>query len=252
MILNSIETGAGAPLVLLHGLFGAAQNWGGLAKRLGQRYRVLAFDARNHGFSPHAEGMDYTDLAADVAETMSAHGVEKARVVGHSMGGKIAMMLALTRPERVERLVVADIAPTQYRADSREYVAAMQAMELQAGMTRREAAAQLTDAVPEEGVRAFLVQNLTFDGNQPRWRVGLDQIAAGMPQIESFEPPKGARYTGPTLFIRGARSAYVREKHMDRIAELFPSVRHESLDTGHWVHAEDPKGFLALVDSFLS
>lgn len=252
MILNTIETGTGEPLVLLHGLFGAAQNWGGLAKRFGQRFRVLALDARNHGASAHAPSMDYATMAADVAETLTAHGVPKARVIGHSMGGKTAMMLALARPELVERLVVADIAPTQYKADSRAYVAAMQAMDLRPGMTRREAAAQLADAVAEETVRAFLVQNLAFDGNMPRWRVGLSDIAAGMSDIESFAPPEGARYTGPTLFIRGTRSAYVREKHMDRIAELFPFVQHASLDTGHWVHAEDPNGFLALVDSFLT
>ncbi len=251
MILNTVESGEGPPLVMLHGLMGAAQNWGGMAKRLGLKHRVLAMDARNHGASPHAAGMDYADLSADVADTMAARGVTRAAVLGHSMGGKIAMMLALTRPAMVERLVVADMSPVRYVAPSRAYVHAMQGMALVPGMTRRDAMAALQPAVPEEGIRAFLVQNLIFDGPAPRWRVALDWIAEGMDAIEDFAPPAGARYDGQTLFIRGSRSDYVLPEYLPAISGFFPAARHVSLEAGHWVHADDPSGFLAALEPFL-
>lgn len=251
MKLNLIETGAGAPVVMLHGLMGSAQNWGGIAKRLGLRHRVLAMDARNHGASGHAAGMEYTAMAADVAETLAAAGIGEAAVLGHSMGGKTAMMLALSRPELVSRLVVADIAPVRYAAPSRAYVEAMIRMALPTGMTRRDAMAALAEAVPEEPIRAFLVQNLVFGDGAPRWRIGLPAIAAGMDAIEDFAPPPGALYPGPVMCIRGSRSGYIQPAHMAAISGYFPAVRHAELAAGHWVHADDPHGFLALIEPFL-
>lgn len=252
MILNIVETGEGPALVMLHGLMGSAQNWGGLAKRLGQRHRVLALDARNHGASAHAAGMDYAAMAADVAETLAARGITRAAVVGHSMGGKTAMMLALAAPALVSRLVVADMAPVRHAAPSRAYVDAMCAMQLRAGMTRRDAMAALQHVVPQENIRAFLVQNLVFGEGAPRWRIGLANIAAGMDAIEDFAAPPGARCTVPALFIRGSRSDYVQPAHMAAIRALFPAARHATLEAGHWVHSEDPAGFLALVEPFLA
>lgn len=251
MKLNLLETGAGAPVVLLHGLMGSAQNWGGIARRLGLRHRALAMDARNHGVSGHAAGMDYAAMAADVVETLAAAGIGRAAVLGHSMGGKTAMMLALSRPDLVGRLVVADIAPVRYAAPSRAYVEAMARMALHPGMTRRDAMAALADAVPEAAIRAFLVQNLVFGDGAPRWRIGLSAIAAGMDAVEDFAPPRDARYTGPVLCIRGSRSGYVQPAHMAAISGYFPAVRHAELATGHWVHADDPHGFLALIEPFL-
>jgi len=255
MILNVVETGPGEvdrpPLVLLHGLMGAAQNWGGIAKRLGQKRRVLALDARNHGASGHAAGMDYATMAADVAETLDARGLTRAAVLGHSMGGKTAMMLALTRPALVERLIVADMSPVKYEAPSRAYVLAMQAMALPEGLTRREAMAALEPAEPSEAIRAFLIQNLVFGAGTPRWRIGLGHIAAGMADIEDFAPPAGARYDGPALFIRGSRSDYVTDARMPAIAAFFPHVRHAVVDAAHWVHSENPNAFLAALEPFL-
>lgn len=251
MILNTVETGEGPALVMLHGLMGAAQNFGGMARRLGMTHRVLAMDARNHGASPHAPGMDYAALADDVAETMAALGVARAAVLGHSMGGKIAMMLALIRPTLVERLVVVDMSPVRYAAPSRAYVVAMQGMPLVPGMTRRDAMAALLPTVPEEGIRAFLLQNLIFDGERPRWRVALDWIAAGMDAIEDFAPPPDARYDGRTLFIRGTRSDYVLPGHMPAIEGYFPRARHAAVEAAHWVHSENPHAFLAALEPFL-
>ena len=252
MRLNAVEAGEGAPLVLLHGLFGAAGNWGAIQKRLAAGRRVIALDLRNHGASGRDAAMDYPAMAADVAETIEALGAAPAAVLGHSMGGKVAMALALARPALVERLVVADIAPVTYPPALRGYVAAMQAVPRHPGLTRREADAALAEAVPEPGIRAFLLQNLRFREGAPSWRLGLEEIAAAMPTIEAF-PELAARYDGPVLVLAGERSNYIRPAHHERIAALFPQARFATVPaSGHWVHAENPAGFLGLLEPFLA
>jgi pimeloyl-ACP methyl ester carboxylesterase len=252
MRLNTVEAGEGAPLVLLHGLFGAASNWGTIQKRLSAQRRVIAMDLRNHGASGRNAAMDYPAMAADVVETLDALGAAPTAVLGHSMGGKVAMALALTRPEAVERLVVADIAPVTYPPALRGYVTAMQAVELRPGLTRRDADAALAEAVPESGIRAFLLQNLRFGEGAPAWRLGLAEIAAGMPVIEGF-PELPGRYEGKVLVLGGERSNYIRTAHHGCIQALFPAARFATVpDAGHWVHAENPQGFLALVEPFLA
>ena len=254
MRLNVIAAGEGPPVVFLHGLFGAAANWGAIQKPLAATHRVLAMDLRNHGASPHAEGMDYGTMAADVAETLEALGIAQAAVVGHSMGGKAAMALALEQPARVSRLLVSDIAPVAYPPRLRGHVAAMQALPLAPGLTRREADAALAEAVPEAAIRAFLLQNLLFARDPPAWRIGLDEIARGLPAIEDFAyAPGGARYDGPTLFVTGARSDYVRAENRAAIRALFPASRFVAIrDAGHWVHADQPAAFLDVVRAFLA
>ena len=242
MILNTVEAGEGGgdPVLLLHGLFGAAQNWGAVQRRLSARHRVLAMDLRSHGASPRG-AMDFAAMAADVAETLAARGAVPAAVIGHSMGGKAAMVLALTRPGPVSRLVVADIAPVAYPPALRGYDEAMRAVPPRPGLTRREADAALTAAVPEAGIRAFLLQNLRFEGGVPAWRLALEEIA-------------GAAYPGPTLVLAGERSDYIRPgEHHARFRALFPAARFATVPgAGHWVHAENPEGFLALVEPFLA
>jgi len=248
MRLNSIEAGAGPCLVLLHGLFGAAGNWGAIQKALAPRYRVLALDLRNHGASPHGFGMDYPTLAEDVAETL---GDAPAIVIGHSVGGKVAMQLALTRPALVHTLIVADIAPVTYAPTLRPFVAAMQGLPLRPGLTRREADAHLATTVPDPAVRGFLLQNLLLSATPPRWRLGLAEIGAAMPEIEGF-PTMANRYPGPTLVLSGSRSDYVRPAHQAPIRALFPAARFVRIaDAGHWLHAEQPAAFLAAVEGFL-
>lgn len=253
MRLNAVEAGAGEPVVLLHGLFGAAQNWGAVQKRLAATgRRVIALDLRNHGASPWAGAMDYPAMAADVAETLAGLGAPRAAVIGHSMGGKVAMVLALQHPGVVERLVVADIAPVAYPPALRPYLDAMRAMSLPPGLARREADAALAAAVPEAGIRAFLLQNLRFDGAAPAWRLNLEAIADAMPAIEGFPAFPGA-YPGPVLVLGGERSGYVRAEHHAAIRALFPAARFATVPAaGHWVHAENPAGFLALVEPFLA
>jgi len=252
MILHSSTTGDGDPLVLLHGLFGRSQNFGSLARRLSGQTQVISLDLRNHGASPHADGMRYEDMVADVTQTLDALGVGCASVLGHSMGGKVAMLCALTHPQRVARLIVADIAPVSYRHANASVAAALRALRLEPGLTRAAADAQLVEAVPEAPVRAFLLQNLAF-GAQPAWRIGLAEIAADMRLIEGFPVIQGGQsFDGPSLFIRGARSGYVKDAAMPAIMALFPAARVETLgDAGHWLHADRPDAFAASVENFL-
>jgi pimeloyl-ACP methyl ester carboxylesterase len=251
-MLAVTEAGAGPPLVLLHGLFGAGQNWGGIRSVLARRFRVLTPDLRNHGASPRAPDMSYAAMAEDVVDMLDAAGIDRAAVLGHSMGGKVAMALALAHPGRVERLVVADIAPVRYRPALRGYVAAMRAIPLRAGLARREADAMLAATIPEPGIRAFLLQNLRFETDPPAWRLGLDEIAAAMPVIEDFAAPPGARFDGPVLVMAGETSGYIRAEHHDAFGALFPALRFATVPgAGHWVHAENPSGFLALLQPFL-
>jgi esterase len=251
-MLAMTEAGSGPPLVLLHGLFGAGQNWGGIRSVLARRFRVLTPDLRNHGASPRAPEMSYAAMAEDVVGVLDAAGIDRAAVLGHSMGGKVAMALALAHPDRVERLVVADIAPVRYRPALRGYVAAMQALPLQAGLARRDADAMLAATIPEAGIRAFLLQNLRFETDPPAWRLGLEELAAAMPVIEDFAVPQGARFDGPVLVMAGETSGYIRAEHHDTFRALFPAVRFATVTgAGHWVHAENPSGFLALLQPFL-
>jgi pimeloyl-ACP methyl ester carboxylesterase len=251
MRLNLVELGQGKPVVLLHGLFGAAQNWGAIQRRLAVRYRVLALDLRNHGDSPHDALMDYPAMAADVAETIAGVTAAPAAIIGHSMGGKVAMALALTEPQLVSRLVVADIAPVTYPPALRPYVEAMQAITLRPGLTRRDADAALAEIIPEPGIRGFLLQNLRLQDGPPSWRLGLEEIAAAMPVLEGF-PEFHTQYGGPVLVIAGERSGYIRPAHEARFHALFPAARFATVPgAGHWVHAENPAGFLAVLEPFL-
>jgi pimeloyl-ACP methyl ester carboxylesterase len=252
MILNTLIAGDGPPVVLLHGLFGAAKNLGAIARALSTQARVLSMDLRNHGDSPHAAGMNYADMAADVAATMAAQSIGKARVIGHSMGGKAAMALALSRPELVERLAVLDIAPMAYDHDYSDYVTAMRAIPLDAGLTRHAAEAALAGAVPDAPMRAFLLNNLIL-GEAPRWRVALEEISTAMPDLFAWgEQPGWQPYPGPTLFLRGGASHYVPEDAAPAIMRLFPGATIQTISgAGHWLHAEQPAAVNAALSEFL-
>jgi esterase len=251
MILHAISRGDGPVLVLLHGLFGQSGNFGAVQRRLAEGgRRVIALDLRNHGNSAHAPGMDYPTLAADVFETLSALGVLPCAVLGHSMGGKAAMALALAHPKAVARLCVADIAPVRYRPHLVTFATAMRDLVLVPGLTRAQADAALAGVVQDAGERAFLLTNLRL-GGVPAWRIGLDAIIAGMDAIQDWPAIAAPPFAGPTLFLSGARSRYVLPDHRPAIAALFPRARFVVLkNAGHWLHADDPEGFFAVVDAF--
>jgi esterase len=255
MRLNAVTLGGdGPPIVLLHGLFGASRNLHSLQKALSaDGHRVLALDLRNHGDSAHAAGMSYSEMAADVRETLEAMDALPCALLGHSMGGKVAMRLALDRPDLVSRLVVADIAPRGYRHGNREIAAAMLALPLHPGMTRAEANRALAEGVADPATRSFLLLSLRLGGEaMPAWRIGLREIAAEMATVEGWENGEVSPYGGPSLFISGGRSAYVANRDHEAIRALFPAAQFAVLpDAGHWLHAEDPAGFLAAVEPFL-
>lgn len=252
MKLAFTESGSGRPVAFLHGLLGAGQNFGAVQKALAARgHRVLALDLRNHGASPHAATMSYPEMAADVAETLGEAGALPAAVVGHSMGGKVAMALALAHPEAVERLLVADIAPVSYGTPLfSHYIAAMRAIPLRSGLTRREADAALAEAVPAAPLRGFLLQNLLFAENPPRWRVPLDVLAAEVDVLGGWPDPPG-RYGGKVLVLAGDSSEYILPAHHARFRALFPAARFATIPAGHWLHAENPAAFLAETTAFL-
>lgn len=255
MRLNVIEAGPadGRPVVIVHGLLGSARNWGGIAQKLGEGRRVLAVDMPNHGASPWTEVMDYPfmarELAAFIAETVKG----PASVIGHSMGGKAAMMLALTRPDLVERLVVVDIAPVPYSHTFAPYIRAMRAAPVATAQRRGDVELAMHGVIDDPRVRAFLMQNLEGAPGAYRWRPNLAVLGASMEDILSFPHlPEGTRYDGPTLFLHGAESDYVLPAHEDLIAALFPQSRlQEIAGAGHWLHADKPGEFVAAVDGFL-
>jgi esterase len=237
------------PLLIAHGLYGSGRNWGVIAKRLSTDRTVLAVDMRNHGQSPWMDSHSYPDMAADLAKVIRAQGRPMA-VLGHSMGGKAAMVLALTHPELVERLIVGDIAPVAYTHDQSRYIAAMRAVDLSRVEKRADAEAQLAALVDDPTLPAFFTQSL--DLKERRWRLNLDVLAAQMPHILGF-PPIGARFDKPVLFLTGARSPYVLPEHRATIKALFPAARFAKIpDAGHWLHAEKPREFEAAVRVWLS
>ena len=250
MILNSLQMGDGPTVVLLHGLFGSLRNFGAVQKSLATENRVIALDLRNHGASPHAPVIGYDTMADDVFETLAELDALPAVLIGHSMGGKVAMRAALDRPDAVTGLVVADIAPVPYPPHLRPVVAALSNLDLTPGLTRAHADAAMTAAVPDTGMRGFLLQNLIL-GAHPAWRIGLAEIVAGMPEIEAWTVT-GEIYAGPTLFIAGERSNYIQHSHRPLIRAEFPAARFVTLkDAGHWLHADNPEGFLTIVQAFL-
>jgi esterase len=253
-VLNLHHTDLGGrghpPLVLLHGLLGSARNWQTVGRALAGHWHVFALDARNHGRSPHAAEMDYATLAEDVARWMAAHHLARAALMGHSMGGKTAMLLACRRPELVERLFVVDIAPKDYSwvAHRREF-AAMTELDLGSLHSRAEAEMRFEARVPNLGMRKFLTTNLERDhAGHWRWVVNLPVLAAALPGLEGNSLVPSDRYTGPVLFITGGRSQYVQPGDHDAIHHHFPQARIEVIpEAGHNPHMDAREQFVPLV-----
>lgn len=237
-MLNATTQGTGDKVVIAHGLYGSGRNWGVIAKRLSDAFTVITPDMRNHGDSPNLETHSYEDLADDLAAFGPAH------FVGHSMGGKAVMTLALTRPDLVQSLAILDIAPTAYTHSQMEPLEAMRRADLSA-ITRRSE----VDLGLDPATTAFLAQSLDVAGK--RWRLNLDTLANEMPKIMSFPDLTGA-YDGPTLLLRGEASDYVRSDHEDKIRALFPTARVETVPgAGHWLHADKPREVEAALRRFL-
>ena len=243
------------PLVVLHGLFGSHRNWQALGKALARRRRVYLLDLRNHGHSPWSDVMDYPAMAADVVAMAGEAGLERVALLGHSMGGKVAMTLALDRPALVERLVVADIAPVAYDHDFDRELDAMRGLDLDAIDRRATADAALAEALPDRGARQFLLGNLDFvDGGKAHWRANLEVLASSMQNLTGWVDGEGERrFEGPVLAVRGEQSPYVDETGIEALRRRFPAVELVTIPAaGHWLHAEAPGPFLDAVSRFLN
>jgi pimeloyl-ACP methyl ester carboxylesterase len=240
------------PLVIAHGLYGSGRNWGVIARRLADIRDVVAVDMRNHGASPWADSHSYPDLAEDLAQVIASLG-GRVDLLGHSMGGKAAMQLALTQGALVRRLVVADIAPVAYSHDQTRHIQAMRALDLADLDGRAEADRRLAALVEDAGLRAFFLQSLDLKAESgPRWRLNLDMLEAEMPKIVGW-PGTAGSFDGPTLFLTGAESHYVRPEHREAIRAQFPRARFAKLiGAGHWLHAEKPREFEEAVRVFLT
>ena len=247
------EQHSGTPLILLHGLLGSLVNWQRIARSLGEHHRVIVPDLRNHGRSPHDPDVSYPALAGDVLELMDAQGVEQAVLVGHSMGGKTAMSLALEHPGRVGRLVVVDIAPVTYEGRLAQLMDALLALPLDRLENRRHADELLARRVTDKAVRDHMLQNLQRADRGWRWRNNLRALRDGLDSISAFpEYPRGVKYRGPVCFIRGERSDYIRPEHEARIRQLFPRAKIVTIPgAGHWVYAEQPQIFLEKLEEQL-
>lgn len=247
------SVGNGPPLLVLHGLFGSGSNWRSIARQLAATNSVHSVDLRNHGASPWADSMDYSEMADDVLQLMERLALKEAAVLGHSMGGKTAMALALRHPRRVSRLFVVDIAPVSYADTLTPFAEAMRSADVLAAASRAEVQGRLQQAVPDPGLVPFLMQNLVMHNDHFDWRINLIGIGAAMPQLCSFPTDLlGERFERPLTVIAGANSEYVAQREGDAFRPMFSQVEIEVIrDAGHWVHADQPAAFLACVKQAL-
>ena len=270
--LHYREYGAGPPLVILHGLLGSSGNWHTLASTVfGERFRVLAVDLRNHGRSPHTEAISYELLVEDLTEFLDAQGIERTHLLGHSLGGKVAMAFALEHPERVDCLVVADMAPRAYPPNHQYILDALRAVDPASHGSRSDVDAALAEHISAAPVRQFLLKNLARDAGsgQYRWQMNLKTLYRDYDRLNEAiradgaigddESPEAsgavgasAAFTGPALFVRGAHSDYVQDSDEENIRRLFPSAEITTIPgAGHWVHADAPQALGEAVTAFL-
>lgn len=255
-MLNTIITGEGPgrPVLLVHGLFGQGRNLGGIARRLAQGRRVVSVDMRNHGDSFHDEDHGYPALADDLAEVIEAHG-GRMDVVGHSMGGKASMLLALTRPEMVERLAVLDIAPVAYPHSQSVYIDQMEALDLTGLDRRSEADRRLAEILHAPSLRAFFLQSLDLKSQPARWTLNLKVLRDEMDRLVGWpgDAVTAGRFAGPALFIAGADSDYVDAAGEAEILRLFPQAQIRRIEgAGHWLHADKPEETAEALAAFLA
>lgn len=259
--LHTTELGErGSRLVFCHGLFGQGKNWSNVAKSFAGDHRVTLVDMPDHGRSEWTNRLDYPTMADAVAGLLSED--DPVTLVGHSMGGKAAMVLALRHPALVERLCVVDVAPVAYRHRSEfaGYVEAMQSLDLDALTRRSQADEALAAKVPDPVIRGFLLQNLRRDRSEEgvswRWQVNLDLIGESLPELGGWPAERlggVAPYDGPVLWLRGASSGYVRDEHAPAMDALFPHNRRVTIkNAGHWLHSEQPAVFVEVLRRFLA
>lgn len=251
MKLNFKKIGSGKPFIILHGLFGAADNWISVAKELSESYTLYLVDQRNHGDSGHSGEWDYQVMAEDIKELVDDEGLDSVYLMGHSMGGKTAMNVALSYPDRVEKLVVADIAPRYYPKHHETILEGLNAIDMETLSSRKEADDKLAEYIDELGIRQFLLKSLTRKEGKFAWKINLpvitekiENVGEGLAGDKTFEKP--------TLFMGGEHSDYIKERDKADIEKYFPNSKLIYIkNAGHWLHAEQPKAVIDTVKAFL-
>jgi esterase len=245
--------GEGHPLVILHGLLGSTDNWRSMSRRLGAHYKVFAIDLRNHGRSPHSDIFDYDVMTADLREFMEQQALRRIMLLGHSMGGKVAMQFAIDYSEQVDRLVIVDIAPKPYEPSQRYLLKALRSLDLTRYKSFADVDAALAAKVSSESLRQFLLKNLARDENgRLRWKINLEAIDRNYDKLGRGVAPERT-FDKPTLFIRGARSNYIEDDDAPLIRQMFPQAEIATVpEAGHWIHVDAPEEFFQTVVNFLN
>jgi pimeloyl-ACP methyl ester carboxylesterase len=251
MLLHYKEIGEGKPLVILHGLFGTSDNWQTHAKKLGEYFRVILVDQRNHGHSPWSEDFTYEHLADDLERLIVHLEIEQFILIGHSMGGKTAMYYSQKYPNRLEKMVVVDIGIKRYPMHHNEIIKGIKSIDLSNIASRSAAEHAMLPFVDSYGVRQFLLKNLYWiEKGKLAWRMNVDVLEREMEEI--LAPIPTIEVWTPTLFLRGAMSNYILDEDWDAIEEIFPDATLETIENaGHWVHSEQPEEFIEKVLGFI-
>lgn len=237
------------PVMIVHGLYGSGRNWGVIAKRLSDQFFVITVDLRNHGDSPWLDTHNYHVMADDLVEVINSLNI-KPNIIGHSMGGKAAMVLALKRPNLVRNLIVADIAPVKYEHDQSQFIEAMQKVDLSKVEKRSDATLALSKFVEDKSLQNFFTQSL--DIKAKRWKLNLKVLRSEMSEILSFPEIEG-EFSGHSLFLKGEKSDYIKSEHRKLIKSLFTKARFATFkEAGHWLHAEKPREFESAARLFFS
>ena len=251
MYLFFREAGEGDPIVILHGLFGSSDNWLSIARVLSETHKVYAVDQRNHGQSPHSDYFSYEIMANDLKEFLEEHNIVNPIIIGHSMGGKVAMQFATEHPEILKKLVVVDIAPKEYPVHHDVILEGLNSIDVKNLASRNEANEQLAKYVQDIGTRQFLLKNIARTSDGFQWKINLPVIETGIEQIGIGLDPTSS-YDGDTLFIRGKKSHYIQDEDQPDLLKHFPKSELETIENaGHWIHAEQPEAFLSAIKSFI-
>lgn len=253
MKLHFRTIGEGKPLIILHGLFGSSDNWQTIGKVFSEHYKVYMPDLRNHGNSPHSDSFDYDDMDEDLLEFLEDEGIDKAHFLGHSLGGKVSMHFATRYPDRVDQLIVLDIAPKYYPPHHQDVFRAFHSVDLDSIRSRKEASDQMSKIDLPFGVRQFILKNLTrTESGGFMWRVNIPVLERANDKIGGGFGKNGV-FENPTLFIAGEHSDYILPEDLEKIERLFPNYRIETIkDSGHWVHADKPQELREMVIEFLA
>jgi pimeloyl-ACP methyl ester carboxylesterase len=251
MKLHYQESGEGIPLIIIHGLFGSADNWRSMAKYFSRFYRVVSVDLRNHGRSPHSDEQNFTIMAGDIHQLCEDLGLDQVNILGHSLGGKVAMKFAAMYPDMVAKLVVVDIAPRQYFSAHTPLMDAMLALNLSQFTRRTEVDDALAESVPDKAVRQFLLMNLVSERENFQWRINLPALKANYPELMAAIS-EDKTFSMPSLFVYGELSDYVTEQDRQQISRQFTEAKFSGIEkAGHWVQAERPQQFKKVVEEFL-